>query len=213
MKSIVEEASSISKAIENGWNRADKPKEFTVKILEEPERNFWGMTIKKAKIAFLYQNKNETNQPNSTRQRDNRAPKNINECISNEKNTQQKVRKQDEAITKNDLLPKKKREITPSQPLPETIQEKNTDIWNQEMIALVNEWIEQLLIWMNASNVSFVCEPAGTRLKVTFNKTFVADPTQEKQLFVNAAHLAVEMIRNRLKKHIRNLHIQFFIAR
>ncbi len=44
MKSIMEEASSILKAIEKGWNRAGKPQEFTVKVFEEPEHNFLGMT-------------------------------------------------------------------------------------------------------------------------------------------------------------------------
>ena len=40
MKSIVEEASSIAKAIENGWVRAGKPQEFTVRIFEAGREKF-----------------------------------------------------------------------------------------------------------------------------------------------------------------------------
>lgn len=57
MKSIVEMASTIVKAIQQAWERAGKPQEFSVRILEEPETNFLGMTRKPAKIAFLFSEK------------------------------------------------------------------------------------------------------------------------------------------------------------
>jgi predicted RNA-binding protein Jag len=58
MKSIMEEASTISKAIENAWNRAGQPQEFTIKILELPKTSFFGLkTSKSAKIALIF---NET---------------------------------------------------------------------------------------------------------------------------------------------------------
>ena len=50
----MEEASSIVKALENAWKRAGSPREFSVKVLEKPEKNFFGLTTKKAKIAFLF---------------------------------------------------------------------------------------------------------------------------------------------------------------
>jgi hypothetical protein len=55
MKSIMEEASTIFKAIEKAWIRAEKPQSFSVKLLEEPTKNFIGMTVKPAKIAFLFE--------------------------------------------------------------------------------------------------------------------------------------------------------------
>lgn len=55
MKSIMEEASTITKAIENAWNRAGQPQEFSVKILEHPKTAFFGLkTEKSAKIAFFF---------------------------------------------------------------------------------------------------------------------------------------------------------------
>lgn len=54
MKSIMEEASSILKAIEKCWTRAGKPQEFSVKILEKPEKYFFGLCKKPAKVALLY---------------------------------------------------------------------------------------------------------------------------------------------------------------
>jgi len=54
MKSIMQEASSIAKAIEQGWIKAGKPLEFTVKVYEEAQKNFIGFTTKSAKIAILF---------------------------------------------------------------------------------------------------------------------------------------------------------------
>ncbi len=56
MKSIIEQASSIIKAIEKAWNQAEKPKEFSIKIFEEEERNFFGMSTKPAKIGIFFGN-------------------------------------------------------------------------------------------------------------------------------------------------------------
>ncbi len=55
MKSIMEEASSISKAIETAWQRAGQPAEFSVKVLELPQTSFFGLkTAKSAKVAFFF---------------------------------------------------------------------------------------------------------------------------------------------------------------
>jgi predicted RNA-binding protein Jag len=51
----MEEASTISKAIESAWNRAGQPQEFSIKILEHPKTSFFGLkTSKSAKIAFFF---------------------------------------------------------------------------------------------------------------------------------------------------------------
>lgn len=57
MKSIMEAATSLTKAIENGWQRAGKPQEFTVKILQKPQKNFFGFTTESAKIAIVFDEK------------------------------------------------------------------------------------------------------------------------------------------------------------
>ena len=54
LKSIVEEASSIAKAIEKAWQSAGRPSEFTVKVFEQPERSFFGFTKKPAKVGLFF---------------------------------------------------------------------------------------------------------------------------------------------------------------
>jgi len=57
MKSIIEQASSIMKAIEKAWDQAEQPKEFSIKIFEKEERNFFGMSTKPAKVGIFFGDK------------------------------------------------------------------------------------------------------------------------------------------------------------
>ncbi len=54
MKSLVEEASSVVKAIEKAWNRAGNPETFSIKVFETPETNFFGFTKKSAKVGIFF---------------------------------------------------------------------------------------------------------------------------------------------------------------
>jgi predicted RNA-binding protein Jag len=51
MKSILQEGSSVFKAVEQAWSTAGKPQEFTVRVLETESRNFFGITTKPAIIS------------------------------------------------------------------------------------------------------------------------------------------------------------------
>jgi len=50
----MQEAATISKAIELGWVKAGKPTEFSVKIFEQPEKNFFGFSKNLAKIGIFF---------------------------------------------------------------------------------------------------------------------------------------------------------------
>ncbi len=76
MKSIVEEASSIGKAIEQAWIRAGSPADFSVKIFEESRRNMFGLTTQSAKIGLFFDGKvGVTATPQPAREKRHAAPK------------------------------------------------------------------------------------------------------------------------------------------
>lgn len=56
MKSVVVEASTVAKAIELAWQKAEKPEEFFIRILQEHSSGFLGFGSKKAKIVFFFKN-------------------------------------------------------------------------------------------------------------------------------------------------------------
>ena len=55
MKSLVEEASTIAKAIEKAWIAAEKPQSFSIKVFEHPESNFLGFVKKSAKVGIFFE--------------------------------------------------------------------------------------------------------------------------------------------------------------
>lgn len=56
MKSVIQEGSSLVKAIEEGWKKAGKPTEFSVKIYQEAEYGFLGLGTKKnAKVCIFFE--------------------------------------------------------------------------------------------------------------------------------------------------------------
>lgn len=68
MKSVVQEASTIGKAIEQGWKTAGEPRDFSIKVLEVPQHNFLGFTTKSAKVAIVF----EENAPRESTPRERR---------------------------------------------------------------------------------------------------------------------------------------------
>ena len=56
MKSVVVEASTVAKAIETAWLKAEKPEEFFIRVLQEHTSGFFGFGAQKAKIVFFFKN-------------------------------------------------------------------------------------------------------------------------------------------------------------
>jgi predicted RNA-binding protein Jag len=96
MKSVIEEGSSISKAIETGWIKAGKPKEFTVKVFQEAKKNFFGFTKVAAKVAIFFHeeikektqyrprpNNQNNSRPNTSSRLNNPRPHNPNNNPNN----------------------------------------------------------------------------------------------------------------------------------
>lgn len=97
MKSIVQEASSITKAIEQGWQRAGKPAEFTIKIFEQGSRGFLGFGSTPAKVGIFFK------EPFENGRRRKQSP--------HEKQPRQTTQRDSSVTTTNDDRPKKRRYV------------------------------------------------------------------------------------------------------
>ncbi len=71
MNSIMQEASSLAKAVEQAWLKAGKPQKFSIRVFEDAEKNFLGITTKPAKIALLFEKEDVLNKTETdTRKKD-----------------------------------------------------------------------------------------------------------------------------------------------
>jgi predicted RNA-binding protein Jag len=225
MKSIIEQASSIMKAIEKAWDQAEKPKEFSIKIFEKEERNFFGMTTKPAKVGIFFTNKPVVHEKPTAKPRQE-----IKECRpeSPKKDIPKQTPKQQPQRPEQSRT--EKAHVASTQPQktaqPRVAQNSATQdtqnqglqgqaekprrapaAWNDTMINRVHTWLKQTLSLMGMHTVDFTSEVAGKNLKLTFNVPLITDPMHEKQLFRSFAHLIMSSLRNQYKQEIKDLKV------
>lgn len=183
MKSIMEEASSVAKAIENGWIKAGKPKEFSINIFEQPERNFFGITIKNAKIAIIFDEKQ------STQTKDPVAKKT-------------KSKKQSNKLSSNESRrPRTAQKASPS------YQSEETPVWDDEMISFATKWLRDLLSSIDKKSIHFTSEINRDQLVIYFNNQIIEQEDRNKRCMRHLAQLLVQTMRNNLKKSLRGYKI------
>lgn len=201
MKSIIEEASSISKAIEKGWVRAGKPKNFSIKVYEEPEKNFFGLTTKSAKVAIIFDEKTVVTAPEKTAQ-----PANQGHQKADHKRTQQS--KQQSAKAPN---PEHKPKDNRRQQSPKNAPEKNIESVqvSDEIKQAVTSWLDSALPVMNIHNAVFRLESTDDMIQVTFDTPLIPDSHEERALLKSLSYLALATLRNKFKKGLRGLKLVF----
>ena len=215
MKSIMEEASSIMKAIEKGWTNAGQPKEFTIKIFEEGQKNFIGMTTRPAKIGIFFtepqteapahQKKAATSQP-SKRAEASRTEAHRVETPRTEAPRTESPRAQQ---------PKAPKPQQQAQPFLDSTQEKPIEaeprqlgpVWNDDMIASVRQWLEEIFPLIGVAPLSFNIEPDHFLLKIHFEKDIYEDKTREKYLFSSLATLIITLLKRHYKRPLKGYKI------
>lgn len=182
MKSIMEEASSISKAIDQAWNRAGKPSEFTVKVLETPERNLFGLTVKSAKIAFFF----------------------------DEQKVMIKFAQPVEKVTipaKSEVV---QREV-PQHPIPPkevaVPGAPQRSHWDDDMAQTATDWIRQMLQIMGLPNIAFTTTTSTNGLTFRFKSSITGNELKDRLLFSSFAHLILTTLRQKFKKAFKHLKV------
>ncbi len=187
MKSIMEEASSISKAIDQAWNRAGKPTEFSVKVLETPERNLFGLTVKSAKIALFF----------------------------DEQKIATKFTKPLEKITPPQKYeqPSPAAQPAPSikpREIPSVVPVQQSQ-WNEEMIQFTKDWIQSIFQIMGLPHIAFTTSTSVNGLTFRFKSSITGNEFKDRLLFSSFAHLILTMLRQKYKRAFKNLKVILFI--
>jgi predicted RNA-binding protein Jag len=180
MKSLMEEASSIAKAIEKGWARAGKPKEFTVRIFEEPQKNFFGFTSKPAKVGIFFK------EP---------AP----EQSSRMKEIKRLVEKRE--VERGVAKAEKERKM--QSPAPRLDQQSMDNKWTPELIQGAKAWVDMLLRRIDRSSVPFSVTAKNYMLTVQFSRPVFEDRRKEQAFFRSTSYLLLQALKNKYKKGLK----------
>lgn len=205
MKSIIEEASSVAKAIEKGWVQAGKPQEFSVRVFQESERNFIGLTKTPAKIAILFdyatpavgekqERKQQTKYKGAPAQQKHISPAEKPAHVSAP--AQQKQVKPVKIATEQQQAP------VESKP-----EKKSEPFWTDAMTAEITNWMNGALQLLGKPNSSFTFDIKRYYLKISFDTPLFADKEKERTVFRSFAHVLMQVLRNKFKKNFRGFKI------
>lgn len=213
MKSIMEEASTIVKAISQGWERAGKPREFSVKIFQEPERNFIGMTTRNAKIALFYTTPTENSPVTPAAKPSERPKKQIEEKVTKkaESRTPNRVKERPIKATAQEAhSPHHAKDITQEtleSVAPVADEPRTTDIWSKEMIDIACEWVKDTVAAMELSDITCTADVHKYQLRLTLSKPLSTNESANKALMRDYSILILQALRNRYKRPLRGFKV------
>jgi len=228
MKSMLQEASTISKAIDKAWNEAGKPREFTVKVLEPGVRNILGMIKHPAIISFLYDPNMVTErkalpsrpkpQPRQRQQRDSRRP-----APARRGSPSTRERVEVSASDRAKPRPPARKPVEPKQPRPEreakpqqSQRPRATEVerekavtetgWSEQWSGDINGWLDEL-VGIIKIETPYELKADGRTLKVHFSETLFTDSEDERMLYSSLSYLLMQSLKKKYKSKFRGFRI------
>ncbi|HTM06387.1 MAG TPA: hypothetical protein VL201_04040 [Patescibacteria group bacterium] len=217
MKSLIEEASTIGKAVEKAWERAGKPEHFSVKICENPEYGFLGITKKYGKVVFFFEDSSGQNLHNKKfQQQEKKTEKDLHH------NTRNKKSRAHEAVIKNEglhdgppLIKTTKEKINSvlkgsneNSPKKDSIKKYSQEyFWTEPMINYVRNSIVQTIHLLERTDISFNLKNEQQNLIVIFNGLLVYEPSKEHVFYKHFAHLLITALRTKFKTEFKHLRL------
>lgn len=206
MKSIIEEASSILKAIEKAWARAGNPREFSVKIFEDSQKSFFGLTTKQAKVGVFFEIEPiavDTTRSGQPHREENKHKKHQPQTRAQEQAPTQQPRYTAPQAPAHESVPTE-------QPMPER---KKRIAWNDDMLTAVSKWLNDLLKISNMGSYQPTLTVLDNRLIITFEEPLLPELEKTADLYRSLSYLLIGMVRSRFKKEFRFLKIVLTDAR
>lgn len=182
MKSILQEESSVIKAVERAWDISGKPYEFTVKVLSNEVRNFFGMLKSPAIISFTYNPKFRT-----------------------DKEKERKVIKKEDS-KKNKSVFNKRDDSYRKDRRDSVSYRKDQDIWKKEFANDVESWTKDILKIMGF-NVGFNIVVENKMLNIYLDKQVLRDAEDEKMFFISLSSILMQFLKRKYKKRFSNSYL------
>ncbi|MFC1854575.1 Jag N-terminal domain-containing protein [Candidatus Dependentiae bacterium] len=184
MKSILQEATSVERAVSLAWEAVGKPREFCVKVLEFGEKGFFGITKKNTVISLSYESKNV-----SELSRVEKASERPSKTFGPPKGS---------STEKRNHTPKKKIESRPK------IEEPAN--WNDEMIQITTTTIKGIISTLGV-DAKLKTRTSSTTLFVTICDQVLPEAESERALRATMSYLVFQILKRELKRKLRGFKI------
>lgn len=181
MKSILQQAPSIMKAVKKAWESSGKPQEFNIKILEFEDKNFLGWSKKPAtiKLSFL-----------------------DNKPIAPTKPLP--VKKEIRPENRPNIQNIQKISTSPTQTTNNISKEKTIKLtWRKEFIDDISSWFAELLKILSI-DTKFSTKVDQKILKIYIDKRIFKDAEEEKAFFIGLSHVLMQFLKRKYRKKFKN---------
>lgn len=237
MKSMLHEASSVTKAIEKAWADAGKPTEFAIKVLESGEKNFLGLSKRPAIVSITYEpRKQGGGQQGSSRSQERSRggvylrPTSGGQSQPKQAHTQSNTQLKDKPLQRQ--LPNKKNDTPVVQPKPapmpmrpiqpqqqkpvkevaKTLEQPELLVWQDEWVAFVAKDLKELLaLWGSAS--AFSTKIDKKNLTITLEEHLHADAMEERNVFMAFSYVLVQFLKRNYKKKFRGFQLILMVKK
>ena len=193
MKSMLQEASSVAKAIDQAWQESGKPKEFSLRVLQEPVKNFFGFVKKPAIVSIIYDPRKHTTSSQGAKGRTAEHTKHKQQSRSPRKEQGAHRSKEQQSWSSNEVQEAKK-----------PVEERS--VWTDSYIELIGDWLRGMLKEMNVAAKFGIALERGL-LKIQFDKPVLASEESERILFASFVSLLLQFLRRHEKKKLRGLRL------
>ncbi len=196
MKSILQESSSIAKAVEKAWQHAGMPAEFSVKVLDKGEKNFLGFSKKPAIISFSYPAPEERKQDTHRREGEKaRVQRPAFQAKNKEVASQVKA---------ENSKPKSRVQEPSFQENQEVVSE-----WSTEIVQELVEKAKYLLKEMWEKQVEVEHELRGDELNISYKHPLGQHPEEEqaKILHASMSYILFQHLKRKHKKQFKGLRL------
>ncbi len=188
MKSILQEASTVAKAVEKAWIKAGRPLDFSVKIFNVERKGFLGFARRPAVVSLSFESVRQLEQPQRTERpyREKRA---------------ERPRYRPQGGAQEREFDQNRERNTKSRGY-----EEDFNSWTRDSIKDINIWIKELVDVMGIK-INFTVAVSHQLLKISFDKPVVPEASDERLLFSSYAYVLMQFLKRKHKKKFRDCRI------
>jgi predicted RNA-binding protein Jag len=231
---MIQEGSTIAKAIDKAWQDAGKPSEFTIKIMQTEERNFFGMVRKPAVVSIVYEPRNvqdgkpsRATRPESRESRGRERGQEGRRHSFDHKNYEQKSheprqqreqqREAREARVAREAKNEHKEALIQEQHLQRQQQrsvaprdtaqmDEGRETWSQPQVEQIAAWLKDILGAMQIAT-PFGVSVERTMLRIEFKERVLESADEEHLFFSSLVAILMQFLRHKEKKRLGGLRI------
>ncbi len=213
MRSILQEASCIPKAVEKAWNDAGRPEEFSIRVFDFGEKNFLGFSKRLAVVSIIFDPRK------STQKVQNEGAKFEREDRGDDQRQSYYDKRRSDRYNGGGRQgggyrrPSDRRPYSSEKRYDDSRYDRGNEdnrrngyqdgaLWNDEAVEDVRGWLKEIITIMNIG-IPFTAYADNHLLRIEFEKPACEIPSDERMLFSSFAYILMQFLKRKHKRKFK----------